>query len=137
LQEAQYLRQQGALHSLVDISDGLSSDLTHIAVASGVSAELEAEAIPMHDEVRQVAQALQGDALHYALHGGEDFELCLTAPPGRVEGLRTEFAQRFQCGLVRVGTVQPGSGVRLVMADGSQIALSARGYDHFQSSGSL
>jgi thiamine-monophosphate kinase len=137
LWEAQYLRQQGVLHSLVDISDGLSSDLTHICVASGVGAELEAEAIPMHDDVRQVAQALQVDALHYALHGGEDFELCLTAPPGRLAGLQAEFEQQFQSSLVQVGTVQPGSGLRLVMADGSQIALSARGYDHFQSSGSL
>jgi thiamine-monophosphate kinase len=91
----------------------------------------------MHDDVRQVAQALQGEALHYALHGGEDFELCLTAPPGRLADLRAEFEQQFQSLLVRVGTVQRGAGVRLVMADGSQIALSARGYDHFQSSASL
>ena len=47
LREAQYLRQHGALHSLIDISDGLSSDLAHICTESGVSAQLEAAHIPV------------------------------------------------------------------------------------------
>jgi thiamine-monophosphate kinase len=132
LREAQYLRQHGVLHSLIDISDGLSSDLAHICTESGVSAQLEAAHIPVSEEVRHIARALQVGPLTLALHGGEDFELCLTAPTGAVSRLQQAFAARFQCPLVRVGTIQPGRGVTLRRPDGTQQPLSARGYDHFR-----
>src|SRR2546427_582879 len=88
LREAQYLRQHGVLHSLIDLSDGLSSDLAHICTESGVGAELEATHIPMSEEVRHVARALQVAPLILALHGGEDFELCLTTPAGALASLQ-------------------------------------------------
>jgi thiamine-monophosphate kinase len=134
LQEAQYLREYGKIRSLVDLSDGLSSDLAHICEASGVGAQLHAPSIPIHAQARCVAQALQGDALAYALHGGEDFELCLTAPPGYLATLQAAFVQCFHCPLVRVGTIQAGSGVTLCLADGTQLSLRAQGYDHFRGS---
>lgn len=133
LREAQYLRQHGSLHSLLDISDGLSSDLGHICEASGVGARLFAEAIPYHEDVKQIALAIQADPLDLALHGGEDFELCLTAPPGRIAELQQAFERQFDCPLVRVGTIQAGTGIALSRADGSQVPLSAQGYDHFRS----
>ncbi len=132
LREAHYLRQHGVLHSLIDISDGLSSDLAHICTESGVSAQLEAAQIPVSEEVRHVARALQVAPLSMALHGGEDFELCLTAPAGSLSLIQKVFAAQFQCPLVRVGTIQPGRGVTLRLPDGTQQPLSARGYDHFQ-----
>ncbi len=133
LREAQYLRQHGVLHSLIDISDGLSSDLAHICTESGVGAQLEATCIPVSTEVCQVAHALQVDPLTFALHGGEDFELCLTAPAGSLSALQHLFAAQFQCPLVRVGTVKPGKGVTLRLVDGTERSLRARGYDHFRS----
>jgi len=132
LREAQYLRQHGALHSLIDISDGLSSDLAHICTESGVSAQLEAVSIPVSEAVHHIARALQVDPLTLALHGGEDFELCLTAPAGTVSRLQQAFMAHFQCPLVRVGTIQAGRGVTLRRPDGTQQPLSARGYDHFR-----
>jgi thiamine-monophosphate kinase len=132
LREAQYLRQYGNLHSLLDLSDGLSSDLRHICDASGVGAQLFAEAIPYHADVKQVALAIQADPLALALHGGEDFELCLTAPPGRIASLQGAFERQFNCPLVRVGTIQPGTGITLVQADGGQVPLPVQGYDHFR-----
>jgi thiamine-monophosphate kinase len=134
LQEAEYLREHGQIRSLVDLSDGLSSDLAHICEASGVGAQLDAAAIPIHEETRRVAHALQADPLAYALHGGEDFELCLTAPPGHLTPLQHAFTARFHCPLVCVGTIQAGSGITLCHADGTQLSLQAQGYDHFRTS---
>ncbi len=136
LPEAQYLRQHAMLHSLLDLSDGLSSDLRHICEASGVAAQLDAEAIPVDEDACQVAQTLEADPLMYALHGGEDFELCLTAPPGVIANIQTTFERQFNCALVRVGTIQAGTGVTLRQNDGASVPLPARGYDHFRSSGS-
>jgi thiamine-monophosphate kinase len=135
LHEAQYLCQHAPLHSLLDLSDGLSSDLHHICEASGVGARLEATRIPIAADVRQVAAALQTDPLTFALHGGEDFELCLTAPPGCIDRLQQTFVAQFQCPLVQVGTAQPDPGVVLCYADGTQIGLRAGGYDHFRGEG--
>ena len=130
LREAQFLRQHGA-RSLIDLSDGLSSDLAHVCEASGLGAQLHAKDIPISDETRQVARALGLDALTMALHGGEDFELCLTAPPDAAEALEQGFHNQFDCALTRIGTIQAGAGVALCHSDGGEAPLIAGGYDHF------
>ncbi len=132
LHEAQYLRQHGLIHSLIDLSDGLSSDLAQICTESGVGAQLEAAAIPLSSEVLQVAQDLHIPPLTLALHGGEDFELCLTAPAGRLAPLQSTFTAHFQCPLVRIGTIQPGNTIHVRFPDGTQQPLRAQGYDHFR-----
>jgi thiamine-monophosphate kinase len=95
LREAQFLRRRATLHSLLDLSDGLSGDLRHICKASGVGAQIEADAVPMHEDTRRIAHAVQADPLSYALHGGEDFELCFTASPGQIEPIQADFEQQF------------------------------------------
>ena len=130
LRESLFLRQHGA-RSLIDLSDGLSSDLAHICEASGVGAQLHAERIPIADETRRVARALGLDALTVALHGGEDFELCLTTPPSTAEALAQDFRNRFGCALTRIGMVRAGAGVTLCHSDGGEVPLIAGGYDHF------
>ena len=130
LREAQFIRQHGA-HSLIDLSDGLSSDLAHVCKASGVGAQLHAEHIPIGDETRRVARALGLDPLTIALHGGEDFELCVTAPPDAATHLEQGCRQQFDCPLTRVGTIRAGAGVTLRHPDGSEQTLAADGYDHF------
>jgi len=66
------------VHSMIDISDGLSSDVLHLCRASGVTAELDEEFIPIDPITRKVAQSFDEDALVYALNGGEDYELVFT-----------------------------------------------------------
>jgi thiamine-monophosphate kinase len=132
LHEAHYLRQHGVLHSLIDLSDGLSSDLTHICTESGVGAVLEAAQLPLSPAARQVAQARQVDPLIFALHGGEDFELCLTVSPGALTALSQDFTATFSCPLVRIGTIKDVTGVTLRLPDGRSQPLQARGYDHFR-----
>lgn len=132
LREAEFLRQHGGLHSLIDLSDGISSDLGHICAASGVGAHLHAASLPLTAAVRDVAHALGVDPLQWALHGGEDFELCGTAPPGVLEALQQTFEARFHVPLVRVGTIHAAPGMTLIRADGTHEPLRARGYDHFR-----
>ena len=130
LREAQFLRQHGA-HSLIDLSDGLSSDLAHVCEASGVGARLDAEDIPISNETRRVARALGLDALTMALHGGEDFELCVTAPLEAAIPLEQGFRDQFDCPLTRIGTIQAATRLVLRHPDGSEESLAAGGYDHF------
>ena len=97
-----------------------------------MGAQLYAERIPVSDETRRVARALGLDALTMALHGGEDFELCLTAPPDAAASLEQGFRDRFNCPLTCIGTIQAGAGVTLRHPDGSEESLAAGGYDHFR-----
>ena len=131
LREALFLRQHGA-RSLIDLSDGLSSDLAHVCEASSVGARLHADRIPISDETRRVAGALGLDPLTWGLHGGEDFELCLTAPPDAAEPLEQGFQGQFDCPLTRIGTIQADAGVTLCHSDGGEVPLIASGYDHFR-----
>lgn len=133
LREALYLRRHGA-RSLVDLSDGLSSDLAHVCEASGVGARLFADRIPVSDQSRRVASALGLDALAMAMHGGEDFELCLTAPAKAAKALEEGFHDQFNCNLTRIGTIQTGAGITLRHPDGTDETLVPGGYDHFRQS---
>ncbi len=82
------LREKGLASAMIDISDGLSTDLGHICAESGVGAEIEIEAIP----VARLGKATREAALRFALHGGEDYELLFTAPakkrvPSQISGV--------------------------------------------------
>lgn len=72
------LSEKIRLHSMIDISDGLVSDMLHICRESGVSAVLEEEFIPMDPVTRRVGDEFKDDPLEYALNGGEDYELLFT-----------------------------------------------------------
>jgi len=103
--------------SAIDISDGLAADLGHIAAASGVNIDLTAELIP----------TFAGAALTQALHGGDDYELCFTAPSSRAQEVRSCASDASVIGRCSVTGV---SGENLLHLDGK--VLEARGYDHFR-----
>lgn len=132
--EASWLAARGALHALIDISDGLAGDVSHIAAASEVRIVLNAAAIPIHPAVHAVASD-PGDALRLALSGGDDYELCFVAANGSIEHMAEAFARTFGLQLTCVGTVEQGSGVGMRDPDGQTVELEFGGYDHFGATG--
>ncbi|HSG08212.1 MAG TPA: thiamine-phosphate kinase [Longimicrobiales bacterium] len=122
---AAILARHGALHALVDLSDGLAGDAGHLAAAGASSVVLELGRIP----VAPAARAALGDrdAMDAALHGGEDYELCFAAPPGAVT---TAVAEAVGLTLTRVGHVEEGDGVWLEDATGGRVRPDRGGFDH-------
>jgi len=117
----EWLRRQQLPSAMIDVSDGLSTDLAHICEESHVGAEIEAEAIPR----ARAGKKKQAVALELALHGGEDYELLFTSSesvPAQVAGVR----------VTRIGRITRSRGMRLLDSDGRARKLEARGWEHFR-----
>ncbi|GAC1348812.1 MAG: thiamine-phosphate kinase [Vulcanimicrobiaceae bacterium] len=127
LREARFLAASAHVHALMDLSDGLSTDLARLARASGCGATIGA--VPIHFAAEAVARAAGDDARAYALDGGEDFELLVTVAPRAFGYLAGRFAQRFGTALIPVGRLDADPGVRISEPAGER-ELAAAGFDH-------
>jgi thiamine-monophosphate kinase len=117
-----WLRQRGIASAMIDISDGLSTDLSHICEESRVGAEIEAGAIPR----AQVGTKKTPVALELALHGGDDYELLFTAAPSVVVPAKVAGVP-----VTPIGKITKSRGMRL-QTDGRRLRLEARGWEHFR-----
>jgi thiamine-monophosphate kinase len=98
------------VHSMIDVSDGLVSDMLHICRASGVSASLDEEFIPLDPITRRTAQEFKEDPLTYALYGGEDYELLFTIAENDFQKLYS--LEGFVRAIGRISEGEPGVSVR-------------------------
>ena len=128
--EALWLKERSLPTAMLDLSDGLAGDATHIAAASGVSIVLDRDRIPIHPAVLAEASS-PSDALSFAASGGEDYELCFSAAAGSVQPLAEDFEREFGLRLTRVGVVEEGEGVYWAMPDGARELVQRGGYQHF------
>jgi len=112
--------------AMIDISDGLASDLIHICKASGTGARIEEANIPMSEEAEAMALKFQLDPVTCALHGGEDYELLFIADQSDLEKLR------IMDGIFIIGEIRPkDEGILLQTSGGSLVPLKAQGWVHF------
>jgi thiamine-monophosphate kinase len=123
------LAEDGLAHAALDISDGLAGDLGHILAASNVGAVLDVDALPAGP-----ALARQPDDLRrrFTLAGGDDYELCFTAPADNRQAILAAGAA-CATAVTRVGRITQEPGLRLLDAAGVPLALDVRGWDHFGS----
>jgi len=117
----------GCASSMIDISDGLSSDLAHICEESKVGAEVAGSSLPLSPALVEQEHHLRKPLLQYALSGGEDYELLFTAPPARIRKLRA-----FEASITEIGVITRGKGMSLVDDAGRKRPLASSGYDHFR-----
>jgi thiamine-monophosphate kinase len=127
--EGQTLAGAGAT-AMMDLSDGLSTDLSRLCSASGVGARVALADVPVAPELLQLRSVLNVDPLELALSGGEDYELLATLPAARVDEAAAALDERFGVRLTDVGEITAGSGVVAVEPDGRERPLEARGWDH-------
>jgi thiamine-monophosphate kinase len=114
-------------HAALDISDGLVGDLGHILAASKVGAVLDVDALPVGPSLARQSLELRR---RFTAAGGDDYELCFTAPVANRDAI---LAAGEQCGtpVMRVGRIEEEPGLRLVDGDGAPLLLHLRGWDHF------
>ena len=117
------LREKSLASAMIDTSDGLSTDLAHICEESSVGAELQAEAIPR----ASIGKPAREVDLQFALHGGEDYELLFTSPPGkripsRIAGIP----------ITQIGLITRGPRIFLRNRGGIGYEMEPLGWEHFR-----
>src|SRR5207249_2639860 len=124
----QWLVKKGLATAMMDLSDGLSSDLSRLCAASAVGAQLESSKIP-RVRVLDVTLKQGHDPLHLALHGGDDYELLFTVPPRKAKLLPKSFQG---VGLAAIGKITRERDVLLVEENGRESPFTPAGWDPFR-----
>ena len=137
VEEARAIARSLDARAAIDLSDGLARDLGHLVEETrlrgrSVGVEIDANTVAGLCAVPRLAARLGLEPLATALEGGEDYELCFTAPAGRVTPVRVRrFEKRFGTRLTRVGKVVREPGLWLLGNTGDVEPLEARGFRHF------
>ncbi len=119
-----YLSERRLASALIDLSDGLSTDLRRLCEASGVGARVWADRIPAPEVLHGVAKT----PIELALHGGEDYELLFAVPRSKVFRIPAHFRG---VPIHSIGEVQRSRECILVRTDGDEVPLKPGGFDHF------
>jgi thiamine-monophosphate kinase len=125
VREARSLARQYQPHAMIDLSDGLASDLRHLCEASGVGAVVQAAAVPVSDDV---ACADPRERLTRALCDGEDYELLLALPPDQARRLIAD--QPLGVPVSLIGECTAGGDLLMAGPDGRTEPLPGRGWEH-------
>lgn len=130
VREGRIIARAKLANSLIDVSDGVASDLGHICSDSGVGAIIEFERVPLTETFEKYCSEFPVDREKLALSVGEDYVLLGTVPVNGAEKLR-EALESQGCCFFPFGTVIAGRGMFIREPDGSLREIAARGYDHF------
>lgn len=122
------LKLRGLAHAALDVSDGLAGDLGHILKASQVGATLNADALPFGPTLVSLPHETK---CAFALAGGDDYELCFTAPPSKREQVMAA-AQAADIPVTCIGRIEAVSGLRVVDDQGKPVDVKLQSFDHFK-----
>jgi thiamine-monophosphate kinase len=129
LKAGRAIGEMGLATAMIDISDGLSTDLWHVLDESGCGAIIHASAIPIDESVRLLSVSAKGiDPLRLALNGGEEYELLFTARPDTCDRV-AELSSALGLKITRIGEIVAERGLQLER-DGALEPVEASGYEH-------
>ena len=132
LKEGQILAEKVGVSSMIDLSDGLASDLERICEESKCGARIYLNKIPLSSDLRSLEKSINLNMLDYALFGGEDYELLFTVNEKRIAQLEKQW-QKLKISVTNIGEIlDKKHRIILVYPDGREEPLSKRGYDHFK-----
>lgn len=133
VEEAQFLASRPEVHAMIDLSDGIQSDAGHIAKSSEVTMKIDADRIPVTDELKQLCGEHGWNPLELALASGEDYGLLFTFDAEKENTLRRDFRKRFSCEYSIIGEVADGSSELKLVKEGEVFDMGKIGFDHFKS----
>jgi thiamine-monophosphate kinase len=124
---AQDLNEKNMATAMIDLSDGLSSDLAHLCRASKVGAKIFADKLPLHKNLRAIGKSFD-KKLDYALNGGEDFELLFTVNSKKKFQFKNELKNH---NFSHIGEVTANAGMIELILNEKSLVLEPKGFRHF------
>ena len=131
VRQGRFLAQSGVVTACIDLSDGISSDVSHVCRESGVGAVLSRSDLPVSDELREFSDITGKDPKDIILTGGEDYRLLFTVQKDKAAKLEKQFQEKFGSPLFCVGEITEGKEILLKDERGLLSRLSPTGWDHF------
>lgn len=131
MQEGLWLGRQNEIHAMMDVSDGIGSDLMRLSDQSGVGFQIHLETLPSSVELVTVATSRSWDLNDLMVNGGEDYVLLLTVDPDKFERLTDGFLAEFGRPLTAIGTATAERGELKFFRAGVPVGVLGQGFDHF------
>ncbi len=126
---AQKLAERYRITAMIDLSDGLATDLANICRESGCGAEIHEVLLPVTEDVRTITAKHGIETTEFALNAGEDFELLFTSGDTALD----DSFKLMGVAVTRIGTITDQTqAIRLVRENGGVVELHATGYEHFR-----
>jgi len=133
IKEGRIIARERLANSMIDISDGLASDLTQICGASAVGAKVYASKIPILSAAKEVGGLIKRSPLDLALYGGEDYELLFTVSPKKADDVIKLLKKELGTRVSVIGEIkEEQEGIKLEDLQGKVSDLQPKGYNHFR-----
>jgi thiamine-monophosphate kinase len=130
IKEGRFLARSGCVTSMIDISDGISSDIKRICAESGVGTRIYLNMLPVSKQLKRLIRQLNKNVYDFALKGGEDYELLFTVKADCEKTLETGFRKHFKKKIFKIGAITKGATIRSVDKAGNTSVITS-GYNHF------
>ncbi|NQT34900.1 thiamine-phosphate kinase [bacterium] len=132
IDEGRLIAASGYATSMIDLSDGLGSDLRHILEKSGVGAEIYMEKLPQPEYITEAAQLVSRSTWDIVIKGGEDYELLFTVKPDTPDEIIENISRTTSTPVTEIGRILPEiDGCSIVDSKGDRHPLETKGWDHF------
>ncbi|MBI4716104.1 MAG: hypothetical protein HY760_09260 [Nitrospirae bacterium] len=132
LREGRLLALRRLAASAVDLSDGLLLDLSHLCTRSRTGARIDSRKLPLSPALRRAVSRLDHDPVHYALSGGEDYEILFTVRPGKVRAVEV-LGKEGGTRMTRIGEIMEArEGLTVLDSKGKVQKVKPEGFDHFR-----
>ncbi len=132
IEEGKWLAQREEINAMIDVSDGIESDIHRIMESSDVGAEIEINKIPLSEQLIIVSEKHDWNAREISLTSGEDYCLMFTVPENHINTLEKDYVQEFKRPLHKIGKITGNQGKLMITRDGKVIDLKKHGFDHFK-----
>lgn len=131
VEEGQWLGEQTGVHAMMDISDGIASDLKHILKASKKAGSIHLDQLPISPQLKELSEQKHLNTINLAISGGEDYQLLLTIAADRFSEIASAFEARFNKPLYPIGNISGGNPEITYLQNGQPTIVTGSGFNHF------